>query len=65
MTKKFLEAFSSVIKDQIIMKNSVNISGLGTFNAVHISQKQEQKSDGSTTMTPPKDIIEFVASTEL
>lgn len=61
MTNKFLEAFSVVIRDQIIMKNSVDISGLGTFKAVHINQKQELRTDGSTVMIPPKDIIEFVA----
>ena len=43
------------------MKNSVEISGLGTFKAVHHSQKQEKKADGKTVMLPPKDAIEFVA----
>lgn len=61
MTKDFLEAFGIVIRDQIIMKNSVEIEGLGTFKAVHHSQKQEKRADGITIMLPPRDAIEFTA----
>ena len=61
MTKDFLKAFGTVIRDQIIMKNSVEVSGLGTFKAVHHSQKQERRGDGTMVMSPPKDAIEFVA----
>ncbi|MFV1883944.1 MAG: HU family DNA-binding protein [Balneola sp.] len=61
MTKDFLKAFGIVIRDQIIMKNSVEVSGLGTFKAVHHSQKQEKRADGKTMMFPPKDAIEFTA----
>ncbi len=64
MTKEFLQAFSVVVRDQIIMKNSVEISGLGTFKAVHFSQQQEQRADGVTVMMPPRDAIEFVADDE-
>lgn len=59
MTKDFLEAFSVVIRDQVIMKNSVEVKGLGTFKAVHHNQKQEKRADGKVMMIPPKDIIEF------
>lgn len=59
MTKDFLKAFGIVIRDQIIMKNSIEVSGLGTFKAVHHNQKQEKRADGTTVMTPPKDTIEF------
>jgi nucleoid DNA-binding protein len=64
MTKDFLNAFGIVIRDQIIMKNSVEISGLGTFKATHHSQHQEKRADGTTVMMPPRDTIEFVAETE-
>lgn len=50
-----------VIRDQIIMKNSVEIDGLGTFKAVHKNQKQEKRADGTNIMVPPKDVIEFTA----
>lgn len=59
MTKDFLHAFGVVIRDQIIMKNSIEVSGLGTFKAVHQSQHQEKRADGVTVMMPPRDIIEF------
>lgn len=61
MTKEFLKVFGIVIRDQVIMKNSVHISGIGTFKAVHHNQKQEKRADGKTVMLPPKDSIEFTA----
>lgn len=62
MTKDFLKAFAITIRDQVIMKNSVEIDGLGTFKAVHHSQKQEKRPDGKTVMLPPRDAIEFTSS---
>ena len=64
MTKDFLQAFGVVIRDQIIMKNSVEVSGLGTFKAVHHSQTQEKRADGTTVMMPPRDVIEFTSDKE-
>lgn len=61
MTKDFLKAFGIVIRDQIIMKNSIEVEGLGTFKAVHHSQSQEKRADGTTVMLPPRDTIEFTA----
>lgn len=61
MTKDFLKAFGIVLRDQIIMKNSVDISGLGTFKAAHHSQTQEKRADGKIVMMPPRDVIEFKA----
>lgn len=64
MRKEFLQAFSEVIRDQIIMKNSVEVSGLGTFKSAHFSQQQETRADGVTIMMPPRDAIEFVPQQE-
>lgn len=61
MTDKFLEALGIVIRDQIIMKNSVEIDGLGTFKPIHHNQKQEKRADGSNVMLPPKDTVEFTS----
>ncbi len=61
MTKDFLKAFGIVIRDQVIMKNSVQVNGLGTFKAAHHTQKQEKRADGKTVMLPPRDVIEFNA----
>ncbi|SMO51713.1 HU family DNA-binding protein [Gracilimonas mengyeensis] len=61
MTNEFLKNLGMVIRDQIIMKNSVEIDGLGTFKAVHKNQKQEKRADGTNIMVPPKDVIEFTA----
>ncbi len=59
MTKDFLKAFGITIRDQIIMKNSVEVKGLGVFKSEHTSQQQEKRADGSIVMLPPKDSIEF------
>lgn len=59
MTKAFLKVFGITIRDQIIMKNSVEVKGLGIFRAVHTSQEQQKKADGSIVMLPPRDTIEF------
>lgn len=64
MTKDFLKAFGLTIRDQVIMKNSVEVKGLGTFSAEHTSQTQEKKADGTMVMMPPKDSIEFKADME-
>ena len=64
MTKDFLKVFGLTIRDQIIMKNSVEVKGLGTFKAEHTSQQQEKKADGRLIMQPPKDSIEFKADLE-
>ncbi|MEQ9280369.1 MAG: HU family DNA-binding protein [Balneola sp.] len=61
MTNDFLKVLGLTIRDQIIMKNSVEIKGLGTFKAEHTSQQQERKGDGKLVMLPPKDSIEFKA----
>lgn len=64
MTKDFLKAFGLTIRDQIIMKNSVEVKGLGTFTAEHTSQEQTKRADGTLVMQPPKDSIEFKADLE-
>ena len=61
MTKDFLKAFAIVIKGQIIIKNSVQVNGLGTFKSAHHTQKHEKRADGKTVMLPPSDVIEFNA----
>lgn len=65
MTKEFLEAFSDVIRDQVMMKKTVEISGLGIFKVVHFNQQQEQRVDGTSVMMPPRDAIEFVAEKKI
>lgn len=61
MEKEFLDALGVVIRDQIIMKNTVQIKGLGTFKPVHHNQRQDKRADGVNIMRPPKDTIEFEA----
>ena len=64
MTKDFLHALGITIRDQIIMKNSIEIEGLGVFSTEHKSQKEEKRADGKTVMLPPKDSITFKSTIE-
>ncbi|WP_020403565.1 HU family DNA-binding protein [Gracilimonas tropica] len=59
MSDDFIETLGIVIRDQIIMKNSVELKGMGAFKPVHHNQKQEKRADGTNVMMPPKDTIEF------
>lgn len=65
MTKEFLKAFGVVIRDQVMMKKTVEISGIGTFKVVHYNQQQEQRADGTSVMMPPRDAIEFIAEKKI
>lgn len=49
MTDEFLETLGIIIRDQMIMKNSVQINGLGTFNPVHKNQVQEKMQKDETS----------------
>lgn len=64
MIKDFEKIFGITIRDQIIMKNSVQIKGLGVFIAQHINQEQKTLENGAVVMLPPKDTIVFNAEDE-
>lgn len=59
METEFLAAFADIIREQVVCKNEVQISGLGVFKHEHISQLQQQYANGQVVMAPPKDIIRF------
>ncbi|MDZ7691811.1 MAG: HU family DNA-binding protein [Balneolaceae bacterium] len=60
MEKEFLSALSDVVRDQIVRKNEIHISGLGTFKQEHIQQYQKQHPNGQVVMVPPKDVVKFI-----
>ncbi len=64
MTKEFEKIFGITIRDQVIMKNSVHVKGLGTFSAEHINQEQKTENNGAVVMMPPKDTITFKVEDE-
>lgn len=59
LNKDFLKSLKSVIRDQLINKNTIKITGVGTFKLRHRAQYQQQREDGRVVMQPPKDYIEF------
>lgn len=60
MNQEFLSAFTDIIRDQLVRKNSITIKGLGTFKKEHIQQFQQQHTNGRVVMMPPKDIVKFI-----
>lgn len=59
MNAELAQALATVIRDQAIKKNSVEIEGLGTFRAVHRKQHQTQYQNGRVLLMPPKDYLTF------
>ena len=59
LNKDFLKSLKSVIRDQLIKKNTIKITDIGTFRLRHRAQYQQQREDGRVVMQPPKDYIEF------
>lgn len=60
MNKKFLKAFSEIVREQIVRKNEVKVDGVGSFEFKHRKQFQKQFENGRVVMMPPKDTITFV-----
>ncbi|MGD8426890.1 MAG: HU family DNA-binding protein [Balneolaceae bacterium] len=60
MNKKFLKAFSEIVREQIALKNEVKVEGVGSFQFKHHKQFQKQYRNGRVVMMPPKDTINFV-----
>ena len=59
LNKDFLKSLKSVIRDQLIKKNTIKITGIGILKLRHRAQYQQQREDGRVVMQPPKDYIEF------
>lgn len=59
MDKTFIKAFREIVREEIIKKNTVEISGLGRFEVIHQKQHQKKKDDGQLVMMPPRDLVVF------
>jgi len=60
LDKQFLQNLKNIIRDQLGQKNTIKITGIGTFRLRHRAQYQEQREDGRVVMQPPKDYVEFI-----
>lgn len=59
MTSTFLKAFKSVLREQILSQNKIELEGLGNFEIVHKKQHQKKYDNGKIVMMPPADVVEF------
>lgn len=57
--KRFIKAFTEVVREQITQKSDVKLDGVGVFSHKHRKQFQQQYDDGRVVMVPPKDTIAF------
>ncbi len=60
MDRKFIKAFSEIVREEIAQKNEVHLHGIGSFQFKHRKQFQKQYENGRVVMMPPKDTITFV-----
>jgi len=54
-----IEAFVTVVRDRLERGESVTVPGLGTFSVEHRPSEQRERSDGSTYMAPPRNVVVF------
>lgn len=64
MDKKFLQAFSEIVREEVARKNDVRLDGIGRFEFEHKKQFQKQYDSGRVVMMPPKDTITFIPENE-
>lgn len=64
MDKKFLQAFSEIVREEVARKNDVRLDGIGCFEFEHKKQFQKQYDSGRVVMMPPKDTITFIPENE-
>jgi nucleoid DNA-binding protein len=60
MDKEFLQAFSEIVREEVVRKNDVELEGVGRFRFEHKKQFQKQYDNGRVVMMPPKDTITFI-----
>lgn len=60
-----LDAFTSIIKEQVINGNEVTLRGFGTFKMKHRGERKARNIKEGTEITiPPKDVPTFKPSSQ-
>ena len=62
--EEFRAALVAVIRENVMQKKTIRISGLGTFKSVHAKQYQKQFDNGRVVLEPPRDFIQFTPLSE-
>ncbi len=55
----FIQAFTTVLREQLQAKKNVELEGLGNFKSIHIKQYQKPELDGRVVLMPPIDYVLF------
>jgi nucleoid DNA-binding protein len=57
-------ALVAAVRDALIEGHRIDVPGLGTFDVRHVPSKVERADDDSSVMIPPRDVVEFKATSE-
>ncbi len=59
MDEHHIEKISTLIKERLLVGESVLLEGIGTFSRIHEPQHFNRDEKGGTVAHPPKDTIQF------
>lgn len=59
MDEHHIEKISTLIKERLLVGESVLLEGIGTFSRIHEPQHFSRDEKGGTVAHPPKDTIQF------
>lgn len=54
-----IQAFATVLRDQLEDGEDVHVPGLGTFEVVHHPSETVEDDDGTKRLAPPRDAVSF------
>ena len=57
-------ALVAAVRDALIEGHRIEVPGLGTFGVRHVPSKVERADDDSSVMVPPRDVVEFNATSD-
>ena len=56
-----MDAFTQIVREQVIRDNTLELDGLGYFKLVHEKQHKQEYRDGQVVLMPPRNSIQFIA----
>ncbi len=60
MNEELKTELVKIIREELMKRGSVSIPSLGTFKVKHHSQQRQLSNDGTVTMAPPSDRLNFI-----
>lgn len=64
LEERFAEAFVDVMRSELATTQDVVVPGLGRFRTEHRPARFDERSDGTSVLTPPAEVIVFEEATD-